>query len=102
MDVAGHGKNGKTMKKTGKAQQLAADTHAVCPSPPTPCACAVEAEDLNRQARSRAFQANVAYGVAGGAAVAAAVLWLTGAPESRVAITPHPRRRHRARSGREF
>jgi hypothetical protein len=40
----------------------------------------------------RALAANVAFGVAGGAAVAAAVLWLTGAPESRsprrVAVTP--------------
>ena len=32
---------------------------------------------------------NIAYGVAGGAAIAAAVLWLTGGPESRVAVAPH-------------
>ena len=49
---------------------------------------APEANDLNLRARSRALEANIAYGVAGGAAIAAAVLWLTGAPESRVAVTP--------------
>jgi hypothetical protein len=64
------------------------DTYALCPSPSSPCSDAPEANDLNQRARSRALQANIAYGVAGGAAIAAAVLWLTGAPESRVAITP--------------
>jgi hypothetical protein len=37
-----------------------------------------------QRGRSRALQANIAYA----AAIAAAVLWLTGAPESRVAVTP--------------
>lgn len=64
------------------------DTYALCPSPSSPCPGAPEANDLNQRARSRALQANVAYGVAGGAAIAAAVLWFTGAPESRVAVTP--------------
>jgi hypothetical protein len=68
--------------------QLDDDTYALCPSPSSPCSGAIEANDLNQRARSRALQANLAYGVAGGAAIAAAVLWFTGAPESRVAITP--------------
>lgn len=68
--------------------QLDKDAYALCPSPAIPCSDAREANDLNVRARSRALQANVAYGVAGGAAITAAVLWLTGAPESRVAITP--------------
>jgi tetratricopeptide (TPR) repeat protein len=69
------------------------DTYALCPSPASPCPDAPEANDLNQRARSRALQANIAYGVASGAAIAAAVLWFTGAPgagapESRIAVTP--------------
>jgi hypothetical protein len=75
-----------------QSRQLDHDTYALCPSPSTPCGDAREANDLNQRGRSRALQANIAYGVAGGAAIAAAVLWLTGAPESpgepRVAVTP--------------
>ncbi len=71
-----------------QAKQREDAAFALCPSPTTPCAAAAEATDLNKQGQSRALEANVAYGVAAGAAVAAAVLWLTGAPESRVAITP--------------
>src|SRR5206468_2704026 len=72
-----------------RAGQLDDDAYALCPSPSSPCSEALEANDLNRRARSRALQANLAYGVAAGAAAAAAILWLTGAPESRVAVTPH-------------
>jgi hypothetical protein len=75
-----------------QAKQREDDAFALCPSPATPCAAAAPANDLNKQARSRALQANIAYGVAAGAVIAASILWLTGAPESpepRVAITPH-------------
>jgi hypothetical protein len=75
-----------------QAKQREDDAFALCPSPETPCAAAAEANDLNKQGRSRALQANIAYGVAAGAAVTAAVLWLTGraseSPEPRVAVTP--------------
>jgi len=71
-----------------QAKQREDAAFALCPSPTTPCADAAEATDLNKQGQSRALQANVAYGVAAGAVAAAAVLWLTGAPESRVAVTP--------------
>jgi PEGA domain-containing protein len=64
------------------------DAFALCPSRTSPCAGARKADGLIVSGQSRALQANVAFGVAGGAAVAAAVLWLTGAPESRVAVTP--------------
>jgi hypothetical protein len=64
------------------------DAYTLCPSPSAPCSGAREANDLNQRGRSRALEANIAYGAAGGAAIAAAVLWLTGAPESRVAVTP--------------
>ncbi|MEO7731077.1 MAG: hypothetical protein ABIY55_08910 [Kofleriaceae bacterium] len=71
-----------------QAKQREDAAFALCPSPTTPCTDAAEATDLNKQGQSRALQANVAYGVAAGAVVAAAVLWFTGAPESRVAVTP--------------
>jgi hypothetical protein len=64
------------------------DTFARCPSPSEPCRVALEANDLNRRARTRATQANIAFGVAGGAAIAAGILWLAGAPESRVQVAP--------------
>jgi hypothetical protein len=72
-----------------QARQLQANALTVCPSPSSPCSFARQANDFNQRGRSRARQANVAFGVAGGAAVAAGILWLTGAPESRVAVTPH-------------
>src|SRR5262249_42499991 len=71
-----------------QSQRLDHDTYARCPSPSQPCPTAPEANALNRQAHARALEADLAFGVAGGAAIAAAVLWFTGAPESRVAITP--------------
>jgi len=71
-----------------QSRQLDHDTYALCPSPSAPCADAGKADELNQRARTRALEANIGYGVAGGAAIAAAVLWLTGAPESRVAVTP--------------
>jgi hypothetical protein len=71
-----------------QARHLDHDTYALCPSTSVACPDAPKANDLNLRAQSRARTANIAYGVAGGAAIAAAVLWLTGAPESRVAVTP--------------
>jgi len=71
-----------------QSRQLDHDTYVLCPSTSTPCPDAPKADDLNLRAQSRALEANIAYGIAGGAAIAAAVLWLTGAPESRVAVTP--------------
>jgi hypothetical protein len=70
------------------AKQLEDDAFALCPSPEAPCPDAPEANELNQRGQDRALQANIAFGVAGGAAIAAAVLWFTGAPESRVAVTP--------------
>jgi hypothetical protein len=72
-----------------QSSHLDHDTYARCPSPAQPCPAAPAANDLNHRARARALEANVAFGVAGGAAIAAAVLWFTGAPETRVAVTPH-------------
>jgi hypothetical protein len=74
------------------ASSLHNDAVATCP----PSACSVkdaaDANATNDRARSRARYANLGYGVAGAAIVAAGVLWLTGKPESpragQVAIAP--------------
>lgn len=64
------------------------DAYALCASPFTACPEAAEANHLMERARSRALQANIAFGVAGVAVLAAGVLWFTGAPEARVAVSP--------------
>lgn len=67
------------------------DAHALCPDTQTPCADAARADALNQTARSRALGANISFGIAGAAAIAAGVLWFTGAPESpahHVALVP--------------
>jgi hypothetical protein len=64
------------------ASNLHNDAVATCP----PSACSVknaqDATATNDRARSRARYANIGYGVAGAAAIAAGVLWFTGKPES--------------------
>jgi hypothetical protein len=70
------------------ARTLADDALAVCPRPPSTCAAAPRANELNEQGRTRALEANLVYGVAGAAAIIAAVLWVTGAPEARIIVTP--------------
>ena len=72
-----------------QARQLDRDTYALCASPETPCPAAGSANARNDQARTRAVEANVAYGVAGAATIAAAILWWTGR-EQAVAIAPAP------------
>jgi hypothetical protein len=66
------------------------DAHALCPDPQTPCAAAEQATSLSKSGHSLSIGANVAFGVGAAAAIAAGVLWFTGAPESahRVAIVP--------------
>jgi hypothetical protein len=76
-----------------KANSLDDDALALCPIP-SACATPDKANDLNDRARSRALQANIAYGVAAASAGAAVLWWITGAPKSsesrepRVAIRP--------------
>lgn len=73
------------------SKSLEDDSFELCPDPSS-CAEADEANDLNDRSRSRALQANIAFGVAGAAAVGAVFLWVTGGPSSesreRVSITP--------------
>jgi len=71
-----------------KAQQ--ADARALCPQPDA-CLEADQANALIESARGSAIGADIAFGVAGAAAIGAVVLWLTGAPTSdSVAVVPGP------------
>jgi hypothetical protein len=72
-----------------QARQLDRETYGLCASPETECPNASAANGRNDQARTRALEANVAYGVAGAATIAAAVLWFTGRPQA-VAVAPVP------------
>lgn len=67
------------------------NAYSLCPDPQTPCADAAQANQLISDGKSLALDANIAFGVAGAAAIAAGVLWFTGAPEHAhgVAIVPH-------------
>jgi len=69
------------------ANSLGDDADAICPE----AACGdAHAVDLNHQARSNALYANIGF-VAGGALIAAAaVLWFTGAPTARDAVSVIP------------
>jgi hypothetical protein len=58
-----------------------------CPVPASPCSTAAAATALNARARTSALHANVAFGIAGGAALTAAVLWITGAPSPRATVS---------------
>jgi hypothetical protein len=66
------------------------DAEALCPDPRDPCDSADRANELSSSASKLAIGADVAFGLAAGAATAAVILWMTGAPESRpgVAIAP--------------
>ena len=79
------------------------DAFSLCPDPAMPCADAMRADALIDSARSKALTANIAFGVAGAAAIGAAVLWFTGAPstsETSVAIVPSAHSTTIAVSGR--
>jgi hypothetical protein len=64
----------------------------LCPDPATPCTQADEANALIKSSHSQTFQANIAFGIAGAAAIGAGVLWITGAPHAenpkRVTVVP--------------
>jgi hypothetical protein len=64
------------------ASSLHNDAVATCP--PSACSAknAADATATNDRARSRARYANIGYGAAGAAVIAAGVLWFTGKPET--------------------
>lgn len=66
------------------------DAHALCGDPQLTCDASAHANDLLRSGHNLAIDANIAFGAAAVATIAAGVLWFTGAPEShpRVAVVP--------------
>jgi hypothetical protein len=68
-------------------KQEAAD--ALCSDPSTPCRDAARADDQNRAAHRLALGADIAFGVGAGLAIAAGVLWFTGAPETHRTLAVH-------------
>ena len=68
------------------------DAFRLCPDPAIPCEQGDRANALIQSSHSRALEANIAFGIAAGAAVAAGVLWFTGAPTddnaARVSVAP--------------
>ncbi len=71
-----------------QARQLDQETYTLCRAPEIPCPNATAADDRNAQARSHAFEANLAFGIAGAAAAAAAILWFTGGERVSAEVTP--------------
>jgi len=68
------------------------DAFKLCPDLATPCTQADQSNAFLKSAHSRAFAANVAFGIGTAAAIGAAVLWFTGAPDAensrRVSVVP--------------
>jgi len=66
------------------------EAFGLCPDPATPCAGADRATSLLHSGHQLAIEADVAYGVAAGAAIGAGVLWFLGKPQisRHVAIVP--------------
>ena len=70
------------------ARSLHSDALATCPPAACTPAGAADAQNQNDRARSRALYANIGFGVSAAALATGVVLWMIGAPESPVAITP--------------
>ena len=71
------------------AQSQRDDAYRLCPDPAVACANAATANSDISSAHSRAVTADVAFGIAGAAAIVAGVLWFTGAPDVRVEASGH-------------
>lgn len=69
---------GAVLGHSAKAKQN--DAFAICSDPSVACGGAARANQLLDDGRHLALEANIAFGVAGVAAIAAGVLWMTGAP----------------------
>jgi hypothetical protein len=62
------------------AQREHSSASQLCPGPGGPCARSAEANVLVRAGNRWAFDANIAWSIAGAAALASGVMWLFGAP----------------------
>lgn len=75
-----------------KSKSLDDDAYKLCPSPSEPCADAARANKLNDDARSKATQANIAFGVGGALVASGVVLFIIGGPakqeEQRISVAP--------------
>ncbi len=58
------------------------DAFKLCPDPSVPCADAARADSLTSSGHKLAIGADVAFGVAAAGAIGAALLWITGKPET--------------------
>jgi hypothetical protein len=81
---------GVVLGSVAKARE--SDAFDLCPDATKQCPSFLKANSLMDEARSKALVANVMFGVAGVAAIGAAVLWFTGAPAKTegVALVPGP------------
>lgn len=67
------------------------DAFKLCTDPERPCRDAARANALIQSSHSRSQEANLAFGAGAAAAIAAGVLWFTGAPDAesrRVGVVP--------------
>lgn len=68
------------------------DAYKLCPDPAMTCVRADQANALIASSHRRSQEANIAFGAGAAAAIAAGVLWLTGAPDAesprRVSVVP--------------
>lgn len=68
------------------------DAFELCRDPAMSCPQAAQSNALLQSSHDRAFEANVAFGIAAAAAIGAGMLWFTGAPDvektARVSVTP--------------
>jgi hypothetical protein len=74
-----------------QSNELDDQARTLCPSSDGPCADGVAASAIRQRSSDRAHQATIAYGLAGGAAVVAAAVWLLGGPEPGIAVAVMPR-----------
>jgi hypothetical protein len=56
--------------------------HEICSDTRVPCMNADRVNELIKEARGRAFSADIVFGVAGATAIGAGVLWFIGAPQT--------------------
>lgn len=79
---------GIVLGESAKSKQN--DAYGLCPDPAQSCAQADQANSLISTGRTRAFEADAAFGVAGALAIAAAALWFTGGPERATLVAVDP------------
>ena len=72
------------------AKKRESNAFTLCPDPDVPCEHAERAHSLTVSGHRLAIAADVLFGAAGGLAIGAAILWLTGAPKGAPAVAIIP------------